>query len=182
MDERKVKAPSSEPQSAADPLSERQPEPAKQPAPPTRPEAQAPSPTEPTAPPSQTQPEAQSAPQSQTKVGVAEREPLSLVVVDAPAAEPEVEPETQVEVPVEVPTKPRPTIAEPTEAPRVPYLYWALVALALGLVLHTYRYIFEPLVVRVEDSVERRVLGDKIIEAPKSNPHTTRQKEPRFRF
>jgi len=140
------------------------------------------SPTQPTTPPTRLQRESEPDSQPQAKVDLADHEPLSVVVLDTPAAEPAVEPETQIEVPVEVPTRPRPTIAEPTEAPRVPFFYWAMVAVTLGLVLLSYRTIFAPLIVRLEDGVERHVLGDKIYEAPKSNPHTIRQKESWFHF
>ena len=130
----------------------------------------------PPAPPTQMQPETESDSQSQAKLDIAERDPLSIVVLDTPAAEPEVEPEIEIEVPVKVPPRPQPTVTEPIERPRVPYYYWALVAIAVALVLHTYNYIFAPIVTRAEDAFERRVLGEKIYEAPKSNPHTTRQK------
>ena len=124
------------------------------------------------------QPETESDSQSQAKLDIAERDPLSIVVLDTPAAEPEVEPEIEIEVPVKVPPRPQPTVTEPIERPRVPSYYWALVAVAVALVLHTYSYIFAPIVTRAEDAFERRVLGEKIYEAPKSNPHTTRQKGP----
>jgi hypothetical protein len=124
------------------------------------------------------QPAPESDSQSQAKVDIAQRDPLSIVVLDTPAAEPEVEPEIEIEVPVKAPPRPRPTVEEPPERPRVPVYYWALAALAVALVVHTYSWIFAPIVTRVEDAVERRVLGEKIIEAPTSNPHTTRQKGP----
>ena len=148
------------------------------PAPPSPPPAPRtpPASATPPAPPTQMQPETESDSQSQAKLDIAERDPLSIVVLDTPAAEPEVEPEIEIEVPVKVPPRPQPTVTEPIERPRVPSYYWALVAVAL--VLHTYSYIFAPIVTRAEDAFERRVLGEKIYEAPKSNPHTTRQKGP----
>lgn len=129
--------------------------------------------------PAATKSEPQSAGQIQAKVGVAEREPLSIVVVDTPAAEPAVLPETHVEVPVRVPVRTERTIEEPPEAPRFPYRYWLLAAAALGLLLLSYKNIYSPLLVHMEDSVERRVLGEpsKIWQAPQSNPHTRQQKE-----
>ena len=150
------------------------------PAPPSPPPAPRtpPASATPPAPPTQTQPETESDSQSQAKLDIAERDPLSIVVLDTPAAEPEVEPEIEIEVPVKVPPRPQPTVTEPIERPRVPSYYWALVAVAVALVLHTYSYIFAPIVTRAEDAFERRVLGEKIYEAPKSNPHTTRQKGP----
>ena len=179
MTDPKVKPPASEP-----PATDEQPRPAR----PDRPAAPSPvrpspaAPTQQTAPPTRVQRQSQSGSQPQAKVDLADQEPLSMVVVETPDAELEVRPETRIEVPVEVPTRPRPPITEAPPAPRIPGMYWALAAVALGLMFLTYRAIFEPLVTRVEDAVERRVLGDKIYEAPKSNPHTTRQKEPHFHF
>jgi hypothetical protein len=146
MDERKVKAPTSEPQS----------------------EEKKATPSEPAA---------------QPKVGVADREPLSIVVVDAPAAEPAVEPETHVEIPVRVPVRIEPTIEEP-EPSRVPRRYWLLVAVALGFLFLSYKNLYQPLMVHIQDSVERRVLGEpsKIYQAPESNPHTTQQKQHWLKF
>jgi hypothetical protein len=151
MDEPKVKPPTPEAPSTTD--SAAQPETRAAPAP--GPQSTAPSPA---------------------KVDVAEREPLSVVVVDTPAAEPAVLPETRVEVPVEIPAPP---IEVPPEAPRVPYPYWLLAAVVLALLLFSYKNIYEPFLIHVEDSVERRVLGEpsKIWQAPQSDPHTRQQKQ-----
>jgi hypothetical protein len=139
-------------------------------------------------PPSQPQSEekkpAPSEPAAQSKVQVADREPLSIVVVDTPAAEPAVVPETQVEIPVRVPVRIEPTIGEPTAAPRVPRRYWLLVAAALGFLFLSYKNLYQPLMVHIQDSVERRILGEpsKIYQAPESNPHTTQQKQHWLKF
>jgi hypothetical protein len=125
-----------------------------------------------------------SEPGAQPKVDVADREPLSIVVVDTPAAEPAVEPETRVEVPVRVPVRTEPTVAEPPVAPRVPRRYWLLVAAALGFLFLSYKNLYQPLMVHIQDSVERRILGEpsKIYQAPQSNPHTTQQKQHWLKF
>jgi hypothetical protein len=116
---------------------------------------------------------------AQPKVEVLDREPLSIVVVDTPAAEPEVVPETQVEVPVRAPVRIEPTVAEPAAEPRIPRQYWLLVAAALGFLFLSYKNLYQPLMVHIQDSVERRILGEpsKIYDAPKSDPHTTQQKQ-----
>ena len=118
-------------------------------------------------------------PAGQPKVEVADREPLSIVVVDAPAAEPVAVPETQIEVPVRAPTRIEPTIGEPIGEARVPTRYWLLVAAALGFLFLSYKNLYQPLMVHIEDSVERRVLGEpsKIYQARQSDPHTTQQKQ-----
>jgi len=123
--------------------------------------------------------ESRPATRPQAKVDTADREPLSAVVVDAPAAEPEVLPETQIEIPVEAPPLFPPTAEEPPERAEIPYGYWLLVAAILGVLLITYKNIYSPFMVHIEDSVERRVLGEpsKIYQAPTSDPHTHQQKE-----
>jgi hypothetical protein len=162
MDERKVKTPPSEPQSATGNKPESPPAAGK----PEQPSTAAP------------KSEPQSAAQPQVKVEVAEREPLSVVVVDTPAAEPAVLPETRVRVPVRVPVRTEPYVEEPPEAPTFPYAYWLLAAAALVMLLLAFKNIYQPLMVHVEDSVERLVLGEpsKIWQAPQSDPHTKQQK------
>ena len=122
----------------------------------------------------QPKPEPQEESRSQDQAKVAEREPLSVVVLDTPVAEPEARAQTRIEVPVRT----EQTLEEPVERRKVPYWYWALVGLGVVLMMISFRRFYSPLLVHVEDSIERRVLGDKIQVAPQSNPHTPRQKQP----
>jgi len=121
--------------------------------------------------------ESQSAPQARAKVDVAEPETLSVVVVDTPIAEPV--PETRVEVPVRVPVRTDIPVEEPPVRPRVSSGYLFLVVLILGVFFLLFKNIYQPFFVHVEDSIERRVLGEpsKIYQAPQSNPHTHQEKE-----
>jgi hypothetical protein len=121
--------------------------------------------------------EPQSAPQPRAKVDLAEPETLSVVVVDTPVAEPV--PETRVEVPVRVPVRTDIPVEEPPARPRVSSGYLFLVVLIVGVLFLSFKNIYQPLFVHVEDSIERRVLGEpsKIYQAPESNPHTHQQKE-----
>jgi len=120
--------------------------------------------------------ETQDETQAQEKAQVAEREPLSVVVLDAPVAEPAVLPETRAEVPVDT----QQAVEEPAGPRRIPYWYWALVGLGVFLMMLSFRRFYSPLLVHVEDSIERRIMGDKIHKAPEANPHTPRQKGPRL--
>lgn len=121
--------------------------------------------------------ESRSAPQGQAKVDLAEPETLSVVVVDTPVAEPV--PETRVEVPVRVPVRTDIPVEEPPLGRRVSSGYLFLVVLIVGVFFLLFKNIYQPFFVHVEDSVERRVLGEpsKIYQAPQSNPHTHQEKE-----
>ena len=118
------------------------------------------------------EPQSQSADEARAKVQVAERDRLSVVVVDAPAAQPEVLPQRDIRVPVET----RTDFDQPPAKRRVPIWYWALVGLAVLLMAASYKKIYSRVIVRAEDGVARRVNGEVIPQAPQSVPHTWRQK------
>jgi len=81
---------------------------------------------------------------------VAEREPLTVTVIPAPAAEPEVEQPVRVEAP--------PRRIEPWRGPSS----WSLIltlAAVLGFLL--YRLQFSPFILRLEHGLQRRVIGER---------------------
>jgi hypothetical protein len=93
------------------------------------------------------------APSAQRSPPVAEREPLEIVVVDVPPAEVRVRTYADVEV--------------PAEAPRRRWPFGLLMAVAIAFAFSTFRMVFEPLVLRLEHGVERRVVGERSYEAPR---------------
>lgn len=84
---------------------------------------------------------------------VAEREPLEIVVVDVPPAEVRVRTYADLEV--------------PAEAPRRRWPFGLVMAVAIVFAFSTFRMLFEPLVLRLEHGVERRVVGERSYEAPR---------------
>ena len=103
---------------------------------------------------------------------VAEREPLTIVVVDAPPAEQVIrapgraETRVRTEIDVEV----------PAEVPRRRWPYLLLVAVAVALTFSSYRRVFEPVMLRLFHGVERRVVGERSYSAPR--PPKTRWDAP----
>ena len=94
------------------------------------------------------------APRSQAPV--AEREPLTIVVIDAPPAEQVTSAPGTTEVRRRVWT----TVDLYAEARRRRWIFVLLAAVASVLLLHTYRKVFEPVLVRFAHGVERRVLSE----------------------
>ncbi len=108
--------------------------------------------------------------QPQPKPPVAEREPLVVTVVDAPAAEPA----TQLDIRVAEAAQPidvQIEIPQPTEeAPRGP----SYLSLAFGfgalLLFILYQLQFAPLVIRWEHGLQRRIFGQRTYYAHRK-PH-----------
>lgn len=103
---------------------------------------------------------------------VAEREPLTIVVVDAPPTEQVVvapsraETRVRTEIDVEV----------PAEVRRRRWPYVLLVAAAAALTFSSYRTVFEPVMLRLYHGVQRRVVGDRSYTQPR--PPKTRWDAP----
>lgn len=109
------------------------------------------------------------APRSQAPV--AEREPLTIVVIDAPPAEQVTAAPSTTEVRARTWTA-----AElAAEARRRRWILALLAALAGVLLLHTYRKVFDPILVRFAHGVERRVLSEASYKAL-HEPHVIRSK------
>lgn len=96
---------------------------------------------------------------------VAEREPLTIVVVDTPAAEQVVTVPTTAEVRVR--SSVDVAVQVPAEVPRRRWPYVLLVGAAAVLLFGTYRMIFGPLTLRLMHGVERRVMGERSYYAPR---------------
>jgi len=94
---------------------------------------------------------------------VAEREPLTIVVIDAPPAE-EI---LTAPAPAQVRVRARTDVEVPAHAPRRRWPYALLAAVAAALVFSTYRTVFGPLILRLEHGVERRVVGERSYSAPR---------------
>jgi hypothetical protein len=99
---------------------------------------------------------------------VVEREPLEVVVIEAPPADAT----TQAGVDVPVPTD----TAYPSEPVRAPSWLWLLIVAAGALLFLMYRLEFAPLLLRFEHGFQRRYLDGETYDAPTSEPHTRRQK------
>ena len=84
---------------------------------------------------------------------VAEREPLTVTVLDTPTADVAVQAETQVQVPTRV------------ERPPVPAYIPLIVGLAAALLLGVYRLQFAPLILRFEHGLQRRIYGEREYDA-----------------
>lgn len=94
---------------------------------------------------------------------VAEREPLTIVVVDAPPAEQVVSAPATAEVRVRT----RTDVEVPAEVPRRRWPFALLIAAAVILMFSTYRMVFGPLALRLLHGVERRVVGERSYNAPR---------------
>ena len=96
---------------------------------------------------------------------VAEREPLTIVVLDTP-------PQT-VSAPTTVERRVRtqPDVEIPAEAPRRRWPYTLLLAVAAMLLFGTYRTVFKPVGLRFLHGIERRVVGERSYNPP-SAPKT----------
>ena len=103
---------------------------------------------------------------------VAEREPLTIVVVDAPPAEQVVHAPSRAETRVRTEID----VGVPAEVPRRPWRYLLLVAAAAALTLSSYHRVFEPVMLRVLHGVERRVVGERSYSEPR--PPKTRWDAP----
>lgn len=93
------------------------------------------------------------APHSQAPV--AEREPLTIVVIDTPA-----EQVTSAPATTEVRRRTWSGVELYAEARRRRWILALLAATAAVLLLHTYRKVFEPVLVRFAHGIERRVLSE----------------------
>ncbi len=93
---------------------------------------------------------------------VAEREPLTIVVIDAPPAE---------QVVIAPPTAPvRVRARTDIEVPAVPRRRWPfllLIGFAAVLLFSTYRNVFKPVALRFMHGIERRVVGDRSYDLPR---------------
>ena len=94
---------------------------------------------------------------------VAEREPLTIVVIDAPPAEQVVS--TPTTAPVRV--RARTDIEVPAAAPRRRWPFALLVGVAAVLLFSTYRTVFRPVALRFMHGIERRVVGDRSYDLPR---------------
>jgi hypothetical protein len=95
---------------------------------------------------------------------VTEREPLTIVVVDAPPAE------QILRAPSRVETRVRTGIdfEVPAEVPRRRWPYSLLVAAAVALTFSSYRTVFEPVMLRLFHGVQRRVVGERSYSEPRA--------------
>jgi hypothetical protein len=94
---------------------------------------------------------------------VAEREPLTIVVIETPPAEQIAAAPTTIETRVRARTE----FGVPTEVPRRRWPFALLVAAAAILLLSTYRTVFAPLVLRFEHGIQRRVVGERSYDPPR---------------
>lgn len=94
---------------------------------------------------------------------VAEREPLTIVVIDAPPAQEIVTTPATTRVRVRT----RTSVHAPAQVSRRRWPFALLATVAAALVLSTYRSVFEPLLLRFEHGVERRVVGERSYSAPR---------------
>jgi hypothetical protein len=94
---------------------------------------------------------------------VAEREPLTIVVLDAPPTE------QVLRAPSRAETRVRSEIAVeiPAEVPRRRWPYLLLLAAAAALTFSSYRTVFEPVMLRLFHGVERRVVGERSYSEPR---------------
>ena len=103
---------------------------------------------------------------------VVEREPLTIVVVDAPPAE-------QV---IRVPSRAETRVGSqihvelPAEVPRRRWPYVLLVAAVAALTFSSYRTVFEPALLRWYHGLQRRVVGERSYSQPR--PPKTRWDTP----
>jgi hypothetical protein len=93
---------------------------------------------------------------------VAEREPLTIVVIDTPPAEQVVAAPT----PAATRLRARTDFEVPAEVPRRRWPLMLLVAAAV-LLFGTYRTVFAPLALRFEHGIQRRVVGERSYDAPR---------------
>ncbi|HVO25270.1 MAG TPA: hypothetical protein VMW56_16745 [Candidatus Margulisiibacteriota bacterium] len=95
-------------------------------------------------------------PAPRSQVPVAEREPLTIIVVDTPPAEQV----TSAPATTEVRQRTWAAVELYAEARRRRWILAVLAAVAGVLLLHTYRKVFEPVLVRFAHGIERRVLSE----------------------
>ena len=108
---------------------------------------------------------------------VAEREPLTIVVIDTPPAAQGTSTPTATEVRRRTWTR----VELYAEARRRRWILALLAALAGALLLHTYRKVFEPLAVRFAHGIERRVLNEpnyNALHEPKARRSKITRQEP----
>ena len=94
---------------------------------------------------------------------VAEREPLSIVVVDTPAVDQVVRVPSTAETRVRTATE----VEIPAEVPRRRWPYFLVIAAVAAVTFSSYRMVFRPAVLRVVHGIERRVLGDRSYSQPR---------------
>jgi hypothetical protein len=93
---------------------------------------------------------------------VAEREPLTIVVIDAPPAE------QVVSTPVTAPGRVRArTDSAIPAAPRRRWPFALLIGIAAVLLFSTYRTVFKPVALRFMHGLERRVVGERSYNVPR---------------
>ncbi|HVO22108.1 MAG TPA: hypothetical protein VMW56_00610 [Candidatus Margulisiibacteriota bacterium] len=93
---------------------------------------------------------------------VAEREPLTIVVIDAPPAEQVVT--TPATAPAQV--RARTDFDVPAAAPRRRWPFALLIGIAAVLLFSTYRNVFKPVALRFMHGIERRVVGERSYDLP----------------
>ena len=103
---------------------------------------------------------------------VAEREPLTIVVIDAPPAEQALTAPATADVRVRTGTD----VEAAAQARRRRWTLALLLAAAAVLLVSTYRRVFEPLAVRFAHGIERRVLSAPAYNA--LHEHTARHAKP----
>ncbi len=103
---------------------------------------------------------------------VAERDPLTIVVVDAPPAEQVIRAPSRVETPVRT----RTDVEVPVEEPRRRWIFLLIVALVAAVTFSSYRTVFEPVMLRLYHGLQRRVVGERSYSPPR--PPKTRWDAP----
>ena len=111
-------------------------------------------------------------PVSRRPAAVAEREPLTIVVIDTPAAEQV----TQTLRPLPARVRTEIGVDVPAEVPRRRWPYLLLVAAAVAVTFSSYRTVFGPVMLRLFHGVERRVVGERSYSQPR--PPKTRSDAP----
>jgi hypothetical protein len=86
---------------------------------------------------------------------VVEREPLTVTVLDTPAAEPAVQTGAQVQIPER----------RQAERWRGPSSFSLLVGLGAVLLFTLYRLQYAPLILRFEHGLQRRIMGERTFQA-----------------
>jgi len=94
---------------------------------------------------------------------VAEREPLTIVVLDAPPVEQVLRTPSRVETRV----RPETAVEVPAEAPLRRWPYLLMAAAAVVLTFSSFRTVFEPVMLRLFHGVQRRVVGERSYSEPR---------------